>query len=410
MNWITKTLIIYSVVNAGLLLRAEKRSKYKWEGDIVELTPSMLDQATSDFPYLVLYVYGKWCLASQGIKHAFEDLAAQHQLIDTRITFGYLHVETQQQVEHLELKQVPAVIVYSKQQHFLFEWHDNPDNDAIAAGIEDILSKHLTQEVSSQELRAKLATEPLVLFCGRKEDQGYWEFYKTAENHFHREIGFFTVEDLGDIERNFGLSKPGIFYCSPNRACVAYPAKEIDIFALYEWVNNQTPELVQDFESVDPKAVLKEGRPVMLLLEEFESQGPESEFTAAGEVISHDCKLFKCLTGKPNCREFLAHIDYQFEPANLPMVRYVLPLHDSLDSFVPVGWNHGPYHKANILKYFDDARNRKLSFELRSETHSEGADEHTADVKVQLVLTRKPQRKVSERYSLRGNTTSVFCF
>jgi hypothetical protein len=252
MNWITKTLIIYSVVKAGLLLRDEKASKYKWEGDTVELTSGMLDQATEDFPFLVLYVYGKWCLSSQGLKHTFEDLVAQHQLIHSRITFGYLHVETQAEVEHLDLKHVPAVIVYSRKQHFLFEWQDNPDNDAIAAGIEDILSHQFTPQLSPKELMDKLATEPLVLFCGQKHDQSYWEFYKTAENHFHREVSFYTLPDAGVIDKALGLINGRVFYCSPNRACVAFPAKEVDIFSLYEWVNNQTPELVQDFESLDP--------------------------------------------------------------------------------------------------------------------------------------------------------------
>jgi hypothetical protein len=120
----------------------------------------------------------------------------------------------------------------------------------------------------------------------------------------------------------------------------------------------------------------------MLLLEEFGNPAVESEFTAAGGVISHECQLFKCLAAKPHCREFLTHIDFHFESENLPLVRYVLPLHDSLGSYVPVRWSHGTYDKANILRYFDDARNRRLPFELKSETHSEGAESHTAHVKV----------------------------
>lgn len=244
----------------GLVATASTRNKvkqsYKWTEDgLLTLTRGVLKQAKQDFPALVVYVYGDWCLSAQGSVSKFIDLAHQHQVIDTKLVFGLLEVKDQRGLSKLSVKEVPAILAYSKESPHLITWSDNPDFDAIAHRLEMIYEELFIQVFESwTSLATFQATSSIVLFHGAKTKTSgqqtpiYWDFYKTAENHFSHHVNFGFLQPSSESQSQ-GLSKDSIYFCRRgDTRCIPYSRAETNVFELYDWVNSLTDEIIMDID------------------------------------------------------------------------------------------------------------------------------------------------------------------
>jgi hypothetical protein len=348
----------------------QKRAKYKWNNDhILELNSQVLPQARSDFPYLVIYVYGSWCISAKGKLSTFEDLAAQHQIIDTKLAFGLLDVKDKSEVEAYGIHEVPAINIFLKEKVHIIDWKDNPDNDAIAAEIEVLFRDEFSPELKQSGFEKARQQESFVLFYGDDKDEHHWDFYKTSENKFSHSVKFYRMSSEVAVQ---GFSKGKIYFCRPSKECQVYGRGDIDIFNLYDWVNGLSHNLILDLENEAFTKIVSKRQQAIIFFENNQPSPAQNraleQFELAAETLSHKTIVAKCRIDKPFCLMLIAHMDLHYKLSEAPLVRVVFPIHDAhSDSFAAFEWSHGEINEKSVLKYYRDAIDHKLPIEIRSQ-------------------------------------------
>jgi hypothetical protein len=239
MRFLNRTLLIlvfvmclaYSLSNSI----DQKHSKYHWtEAGLLDLKSQVINLAKDDFEILILYVYGNWCLSAQGRLHAFEEVATQHQIIQSRLTFGIVDVNNKEEIESFGIKEVPTILIFIKGSPFHLTWDDDIDSDGLSLQIEQMLKPYLLPTLSEDGFQSlqKIKGYDFVILHGLETEESYWDFYKTAENHFEHPINFYFVKASQTNTKS--LIPMGISFCSPE--CKKFNSDEVNVITLYNWV------------------------------------------------------------------------------------------------------------------------------------------------------------------------------
>lgn len=211
---------------------------YHWtESGLLDLKPQVINIAKEEFEVLILYIYGNWCLSAQSKLHSFEEVATQHQIIKSRLTFGIVNVKNKEEMESYGIKEIPSVLIFLRGSQFQLTWEDDDNADALSLQIETTLKPFLTPSLSADRLKQLQTINGIkfVLFHGEETDPHYWDFYKTAENQFDDKINFYFMK------KNQQVSSPslpfGISFCSP--VCQPFKSDDINLFTLFDWVSKK---------------------------------------------------------------------------------------------------------------------------------------------------------------------------
>lgn len=251
----------------------QTHSQYRWNEDgLLIVTKGVLSQAKKDFQSLIVYIYGDWCLSAQGSVPKFVDLAHQHQVIDTKLVFGVLEVKDQKGLAKLGVKEVPSIIAFKAGTPHLITWNDNPDFDAIAHKLEiiyeDLFIQHFPDSHSLAEYRKNSS---VVVFHGKKYSEPhrmtslFWDFYKTAENHFSHHVTFGHMEPNNESGSQ-GMISDRIYFCrTGGNPCLKYTRAETNVFELYDWVNSLTDDPLIDIDGVGFDKVYRQQKTALVV-------------------------------------------------------------------------------------------------------------------------------------------------
>ena len=101
-------------------------------------------------------------------------------------------------------------------------------------------------------------------------------------------------------------------------------------------------------------------------------------------MIDGHVRLLKCDIDNPSCKELVSHVDLHWQMPQVPLIRYLVPLHDKEQSLAPLKWPYGSSvldHK-RIYDYYIEAISNRLPLEIKD--HSEGDHKEARDgVKVE---------------------------
>jgi hypothetical protein len=255
-------LVLFSVCSRAHF-SDQKLSNYHWtDTGLLELKPQVVNVAKEDFEILILFVYGSWCPSAQGKLHVFEDIAMQHQIIKSRLTFGVLDVKHLEDIGDLGVMEVPGMLLFVKGSAFHLNWEEDADSDALALQIEAVLKPYLLPSISETEFK-KLQLLPnysFAVFHGTPNEEGYWDFYKTAENHFEQSVQFYLVQPSND-KSDLELPK-GISFCNQN--CQPFKADDLNVFTLYDWISKKAMNAGPQVADVESFKLLKYNEPLLV--------------------------------------------------------------------------------------------------------------------------------------------------
>ena len=77
--------------------------------------------------------------------------------------------------------------------------------------------------------------------------------------------------------------------------------------------------------------------------------------------------MVRCQINNRQCQKLISHADLYWQLSQIPLVKYLIPLHDEGKSFAPLKW---PFEKKElthdtIMNYYLEAESNPLTFEIK---------------------------------------------